>query len=342
MSSAYCSSAVAVSAGATASSASAFNPLFTSHSSFRLFYRFTPKTFKLVANSPTSLILHSNTRRHRFFCAADNEASSAEDVIEASLEEEDDVEVEEEEEEEVEDGEDADEKQTTQANVEEGRLYVGNLPYTITSSELSQIFGEAGKIVDVQIVYDKVTDRSRGFGFVTMGSIEEAKEAIQMFNSSQIGGRTVKVNFPEVPRGGEREVMRTKIRDNNRSYVDSPHKIYAGNLGWNLTSQGLKDAFADQSGVLGAKVIYERNTGRSRGFGFISFESADDVQSALSTMNGVEVEGRALRLNLASEREKPTVSPPAVEEGLTEEAVEEGATEEVSVESSEVLTNVST
>lgn len=97
----------------------------------------------------------------------------------------------------------------------------------------------------------------------------------------------MKVNFPEVPRGGEREVMRTKIRDNNRSYVDSPHKIYAGNLGWNLTSQGLKDAFADQPGVLGAKVIYERNSGRSRGFGFISFETAEDVQSALNSMNGV-------------------------------------------------------
>ncbi|XP_010515700.1 PREDICTED: RNA-binding protein CP33, chloroplastic [Camelina sativa] len=324
----YCSSAVAVSAAATASS---FNPLFTSHSNLRLFYRFTPKSFKLVASCPNSLILHSNTRRHRFFCTADTEANSAASEIEASLEEEDDDV--EDEEEEVEDEEDADEKQTTQASVEEGRLYVGNLPYTITSSELSQIFGEAGNVVDVQIVYDKVTDRSRGFGFVTMGTIEEAKEAIQMFNTSQIGGRTVKVNFPEVPRGGEREVMRTKIRDNNRSYVDSPHKIYAGNLGWNLTSQGLKDAFGDQPGVLGAKVIYERNTGRSRGFGFISFESGEDVQSALATMNGVEVEGRALRLNLASEREKPTVSPPNVEEGVTEEA---------SLESNEVLTNVST
>ncbi|CAL9246664.1 unnamed protein product [Arabidopsis halleri] len=331
MSSASCSSAVAVSAAATASSAVAFNPLFSSHSNFRLFYRFTPKSFKLVANCPNPLILHSNIRRHRFFCAAETEATSPDDEeIQASLEEEE--EVEEEEEEEVEE-EDADEKQTTQASGEEGRLYVGNLPYTITSSELSQLFGEAGNVVDVQIVYDKVTDRSRGFGFVTMGTIEEAKEAIQMFNSSQIGGRTVKVNYPEVPRGGEREVMRTKIRDTNQSYVESPHKIYAGNLGWNLTSQGLKDAFGDQPGVLGAKVIYERNTGRSRGFGFISFESAEDVQSALATMNGVEVEGRALRLNLASEREKATVSPPSVEEGETKEA---------SLESSEVLSNVST
>lgn len=97
----------------------------------------------------------------------------------------------------------------------------------------------------------------------------------------------MKVNFPEVPRGGEREVMRAKIRDSNRSYVDSPHKLYAGNLGWNLTSQGLKDAFGDQPGVLGAKVVYERDSGRSRGFGFVSFETAQDLQSAMCAMNGV-------------------------------------------------------
>ncbi|KFK34485.1 hypothetical protein AALP_AA5G151800 [Arabis alpina] len=320
MSSAYCPSAVAVSA---ASPAATFKPIFSSHSNFRLFYGFSPKSFKLVATCPNSLLLHSNIRRHRFFCAADE--------IQATSE------VEEEVEEEVE-GEDADEKQTAQASVEEGRLYVGNLPYTITSSELSQLFGEAGNVVDVQIVYDKVTDRSRGFGFVTMGSIEEAKEAIHMFNSSQIGGRTVKVNFPEVPKGGEREVMRTKIRDDNRSYVDSPYKIYAGNLGWNLTSQGLKDAFADQPGVLGAKVIYERNSGRSRGFGFISFESAENVQPALNAMNAVEVQGRALRLNLATER-ATTESSPSVAEGNTEEGSLDNS--EV-LESSEVLSNIST
>jgi len=147
MSSAYCSSAVAVSAAATASSAATFNPLLSSHSNSQLFYRFTPKSFKLVANCPNPLILHSNIRRHRFFCAAETEASSADDEIQASVEEEEEVEEEGDEgEEEVEE-----EKQTTQASGEEGRLYVGNLPYTITSSELSQIFGEAGTVVDVQV-----------------------------------------------------------------------------------------------------------------------------------------------------------------------------------------------
>lgn len=97
----------------------------------------------------------------------------------------------------------------------------------------------------------------------------------------------MKVNFPEVPRGGERAVMGPKIQNSYRGYVDSPHKIYAGNLGWGLTSQDLRDVFAEQPGLLSAKVIYERDTGRSRGFGFVTFETEEAVQSALNAMNGV-------------------------------------------------------
>ncbi|KAK3227033.1 hypothetical protein Dsin_006895 [Dipteronia sinensis] len=157
-----------------------------------------------------------------------------------------------------------------------------------------------------------------------MKSMEEAKEAIRLFDGSLIGGRTVKVNFPEVPRGGERtimgpkikrggerDVMEPRIQNSYHGYIDSPHKIYAGNLGWGLSSQGLRDVFADQPGLLSAKVIYERDSGRSRGFGFVSFETAEDAESALNALNGVEVEGRPLRLNIAAER--ASSPPPTME-----------------------------
>lgn len=97
----------------------------------------------------------------------------------------------------------------------------------------------------------------------------------------------MKVNFPEVPRGGEREVMEPKIRSSYQSFVDSPYKIYAGNLYWGLTSQGLSEAFQVQPGFLSAKVIYDRGAGRSRGFGFVSFSTAEEADSALDAMNGV-------------------------------------------------------
>lgn len=97
----------------------------------------------------------------------------------------------------------------------------------------------------------------------------------------------MRVNFPEVPKGGERAVMGPKIRSTNQAFVDSPHKIYASNLSWSITSQMLRETFADQPGLLSAKVIYERDSGRSRGFGFVTFESSEDAESALSAMNGV-------------------------------------------------------
>ncbi|KAE8661231.1 RNA-binding protein CP33 [Hibiscus syriacus] len=212
------------------------------------------------------------------------------------------------------------EEKVLESGGDEGKLYVGNLPYSMTSSELSEIFSEAGRVAKVEIVYDRVTDRSRGFGFVTMGSIDEAKEAIRLFDGSQVGGRTVKVNFPEVPRGGEKEVMGPRIRRGYTSFIDSPYKIYAGNLGWRVSSEGLRDAFATQPGLLSAKVIYERDTGRSRGFGFVSFESAETVEAALSAMNGVEVEGRPLRLNLAADRAPRT--PSTETEGDAENSIE--------------------
>lgn len=183
---------------------------------------------------------------------------------------------------------------------------MGNLPFSLSSSQLAELFGEAGNVLSVEIVYDDFTDRSRGFAFVTMGNVEDAEEAIRMFDGTKVGGRVIKVNFPEVPKVGKKALKGS----NYRGYVDSPHKLYAGNLGWDLTSKDLRKAFAKQPGLLSAKVVYERHNAKSRGYGFVSFETADDVEAALNAMSGVEVQGRPLRLNLAADNKKP--SPPLV------------------------------
>ncbi|CAN6196906.1 unnamed protein product [Urochloa humidicola] len=188
-----------------------------------------------------------------------------------------------------------------------GRLFVGNLPYTFTSEELNEAFSEAGRVDDAQIIYDKVTNRSRGFAFVTMATAEEAAKAIQMFDGALLGGRTARVNYPEVPRGGER---RTVTMDGCRR-DDGTYKIYAGNLGWGVRADALRAVFEGQTGLLDARVIFERETGRSRGFGFVSFRTAEDAQAALEALDGVELEGRPLRLSLAEQNPSPG-SPPSV------------------------------
>src|ERR1051326_405403 len=74
------------------------------------------------------------------------------------------------------------------------KLYVGNLSYSVDSSELEQLFGQHGQVVSAQIINDRETGRSKGFGFVEMASDAEADAAIAALNGQAHGGRTLTVN----------------------------------------------------------------------------------------------------------------------------------------------------
>lgn len=77
------------------------------------------------------------------------------------------------------------------------RLFVGNLTFTTTEADLRTLFGSSGTIVDVKVVTDRETGRSRGFAFVEMSSAAEATEAISQLNGRDFEGRTLKVNEAE-------------------------------------------------------------------------------------------------------------------------------------------------
>lgn len=74
------------------------------------------------------------------------------------------------------------------------RLYVGNLPYNVSSSDLEQMFSAHGQVQSAEVVSDRETGRSKGFGFVEMGSDAEAQAAIEALNGQDHGGRPLTVN----------------------------------------------------------------------------------------------------------------------------------------------------
>ena len=82
-------------------------------------------------------------------------------------------------------------------------IYVGNLVWDATADDLLELFGQHGKVTRAQVITDRETGRSRGFGFVEMGSNGEAQKAIQQFDGQEFKGRALKVN-------------EAKERDNNR------------------------------------------------------------------------------------------------------------------------------
>lgn len=74
------------------------------------------------------------------------------------------------------------------------KLFVGNLAWEVTGDDLRSLFAGAGTVVDAVVISDKMSGRSRGFGFVEMSSDEEAKKAVEMFNGSDLKGRNINVN----------------------------------------------------------------------------------------------------------------------------------------------------
>jgi hypothetical protein len=74
------------------------------------------------------------------------------------------------------------------------KLYVGNLPYTVRDEDLQQAFGEFGAITSAKVMMERDTGRSKGFGFVEMGSDAEAQAAINGMNGQSLGGRSITVN----------------------------------------------------------------------------------------------------------------------------------------------------
>jgi cold-inducible RNA-binding protein len=74
------------------------------------------------------------------------------------------------------------------------KLYVGNLSFQTTNEDLQQLFEQAGTVDSVNLIEDRETGRSRGFGFVEMASNEEGQRAIEQFNGKELNGRNLNVN----------------------------------------------------------------------------------------------------------------------------------------------------
>jgi hypothetical protein len=87
-----------------------------------------------------------------------------------------------------------------------------------------------------------------------------------------------------------------------RTGGDGPTKLFVGGLSFETSTDELREAFSKFGNVLDAAVISDRSTGRSRGFGFVTFEHAADALQAIAQMNGSELDGRTLKVNRAEAR----------------------------------------
>ena len=108
-------------------------------------------------------------------------------------------------------------------------------------------------------------------------------------NQQEFKGRTLRVNSGPPPPREERPSMGFRSGGGGggggRSF-DSGSRLYIGNLSWGVDNSALESLFSEQGKVMDAKVVYDRETGRSRGFGFVTYSTAEEANNAISSLDG--------------------------------------------------------
>ncbi|OAY24370.1 28 kDa ribonucleoprotein, chloroplastic [Manihot esculenta] len=184
--------------------------------------------------------------------------------------------------------------QETQEATQKRKLYIVNLPWSLTVADIKNLFGQCGTVTDVEIIKQK-NGRSRGFAFVTMASGEEAQAVVDKFDSHELSGRIIRVEFAKRFKKSPPPRPGTPARETR-------HKLYVSNLAWKVRSSHLKEFFSANSNPVSSRVVFDSPSGRSAGYGFVSFATKEEAAAAISAFDGKELMGRPLRLKF-SERE---------------------------------------
>ncbi|KAJ4959053.1 hypothetical protein NE237_026164 [Protea cynaroides] len=172
------------------------------------------------------------------------------------------------------------------------KLYVANLPWSLSAVDIKNKFGECGIVVDVEIIKQK-DGRSRGFAFVTMAAEEDARAVVDKFDSSELSGRIIRVEFAKSLKKPSPPPLA------GAPVEETSHKIYVSNLAWKARSSHLREFFCASFQPVSARVIFDSPAGRSAGYGFVSFATREEAESALSALDGKELMGRPVRLKFS-------------------------------------------
>ncbi|KAF0042015.1 hypothetical protein F2P81_005547 [Scophthalmus maximus] len=160
-------------------------------------------------------------------------------------------------------------------------LVVNNLSFSATEEVLQSTFEKA-----VSIRIPQRDGRPKGFAFVEFESADDAKDALENLNNSEIEGRTIRLEYSQNSGG----------RDGGRGNSGPTKTLFVKGLSEDTTDQTLKDAF---EGAHAARIVTDRDTGSSKGFGFVDFDNEDDCKAAKEAMDNGEIDGTKVTLDYA-------------------------------------------
>ncbi|KAI9250465.1 hypothetical protein BDA99DRAFT_411348, partial [Phascolomyces articulosus] len=169
-------------------------------------------------------------------------------------------------------------------------LYVGNLDPRVTDAMLREIFSVAGHVKSVKVIPDKnFSHGGCNYGFIEFIDHRTAEQALLTMSGRPIFSSEIKVNW--AAQGS------TQKDDTSKDY-----HIFIGDLCPEVSDDVLAKAFGLFNSMSDARVMWDMNTGKSRGFGFVAFKNKAHAEQAIATMNGERLGSRAIRVNWANQK----------------------------------------
>jgi len=170
---------------------------------------------------------------------------------------------------------------------QEATIYIGNIDLKVTEEILWELFTQCGPVTNVHIPRDKITGDHQGYGFVEMRSEEDADYAIKIMHMIKLYGKPLKVN---------------KASQDKRTQEVGAN-IFIGNLDPEVDEKMLYDTFSAFGMVVSTKITRDPETGASKGYGFVSYDSFEASDAAIANMNGQYFCNRNIHVSYAYKKD---------------------------------------
>ncbi|CCD24598.1 Nsr1p NDAI_0D02840 [Naumovozyma dairenensis CBS 421] len=199
--------------------------------------------------------------------------------------------------EDVEEEESESKKQKTSGG-EPATIFVGRLSWSIDDEWLKKEFEHIGGVVGARVIYERGTDRSRGYGYVDFEDKSYAEKAIQEMQGKEIDGRPINVDMStSKPAGGN---------DRAKKFGDVPSEpsdtLFLGNLSFNADKDNIYETFSKYGEIISVRIPTHPETEQPKGFGYVQFSNIEDAKKALEGLQGEYIDNRAVRLDYSTPR----------------------------------------
>lgn len=200
-------------------------------------------------------------------------------------------------------------------------IFIMQLSQRVRSRDVEEFFSSVGKIRDVKLIICNKTRRFKGIAYVEFKDLESVPLAIGLNGQKLLG-------VPVIVQPSQAEKNRTgtyaepvRVRDKG------PMRLYVGSLHFNITEEMIKGIFEPFGKIASMQLIMDPETGRSKGYGFLTYAEAEDAKKALEQMNGFELAGRPMKVGHVTERTDAPIGPSGLDsEELDRAGIDLGTT----------------